>query len=345
MVSLERRSGGGILTARTARWADEENREGWAAETFGAECNPTGNPIGGGDGYADVVKSRDRSVRSYEDLALALKEAAAGDVVFVPADVRIDMSGRPGLGIPEAVTLAGDRGTDGSAGGLVYSNAPDTPFLLRTEGDCIRVTGLRFRGPYPHRDRAAHTSNGILTSHFALEIDNCEIRGFSVAATRFDDGATRGYVHHNFIHHNQKGGLGYGVSINGATVLVEANLFDWCRHHVASSGTPGSGYEARYNICLDHANGHLFDMHGGQDRGDATEISGDWMDIHHNTFIAQHVRSVVIRGAACQDARIHHNRCLSPLPENVVRAGGNTRAYQNLLGPEGQLVENQRVES
>ena len=344
MISIERTSGGGILTARTARWASEENQEG-RPETFGAEHNPTGNPIGGGDGYTDGFRRGDRSVGTYDELARALREAAAGDVVFVPADVEIDMSVLPGLGIPEGVTLAGDRGAGGAAGGLVYSNAPDTPFLFRTEGDCARVTGLRLRGPYPHRDRAAHTSNGILTSDFALEIDNCEIRGFSVAATRFDDGATRGYVHHNFIHHNQKGGLGYGVSINGATVLVEANLFDWCRHHIASSGTPGSGYEARYNICLDHANGHLFDMHGGQDRGDATEISGDWMDIHHNTFIAQDVRSVVIRGAPCQDARIHHNRCLSPLPENVVRAGGNTRAYRNLLGPEGQLVANQRVET
>ena len=342
MVSIERRSGGGILTARTARWASEAKQKD-RPETFGAEHNPTGNPIGGGDGYADGFRSGDRSVRSYDDLARALEGAAAGDVVFVPADAEIDMGGRPGLGIPEAVTLAGDRGADGSAGGLVYSNAPDTPCLFRTEGDCIRVTGLRFRGPYPHRDRAAHSSFGIFTAHFSLEIDNCEISGFSVAATRFDDGATRGYVHHNFIHHNQKGGLGYGVSINGATVLVEANLFDWCRHHIASSGTPGSGYEARYNICLDHANGHLFDMHGGQDRGDATEISGDWMDIHHNTFIAQDVRSVVIRGAPCRDARIHHNRCLSPHPENVVRAGGNTRAYRNLLGPEGQLVANQRV--
>ncbi len=343
MISIERASGGGIRTARTARWRGETDLEG-DTEAFGAEHNPTGNPIGGGEGYADRFTGGIRSVRGYGELALALDKAAAGDVVFVPRDAEIDMGGRPGLTIPEAVTLAGDRGAGGSAGGLIYTNAPETPFLFKTAGDHARVTGLRIRGPYPHRERAAHSSYGIITSHFALEIDNCEISGFSVAATRFDEGATRGYVHHNFIHHNQKGGLGYGVSINGATVLVEANLFDWCRHHVASSGLPGSGYEARYNICLEHANGHLFDMHGGQDRGDATEISGDWMDVHHNTFIAQHVRSVVIRGAPCQDAGIHHNRCLSPVPENVVRAGGNTRAFRNVLGSDGRLVAKQRVE-
>lgn len=342
MISIERATGGGIQTARTARWAGEADLEG-GNEAFGAEHNPTGNPIGGGEGYADGFTGGVRSVRDYGELARALDAVAAGDVVFVPRDAEIDMGGRPGLAIPQAVTLAGDRGVGGSAGGLVYSNVPDTPILFRTAGDHARVTGLRIRGPYPHRERAAHSSYGIMTSHFALEIDNCEISGFSVAATRFDEGATRGYVHHSFIHHNQKGGLGYGVSINGATVLIEANLFDWCRHHIASSGSPGSGYEARYNICLEHANGHLFDMHGGQDRGDATEISGDWMDVHHNTFVAQDVRSVVIRGAPCQDARIHHNRCLSPLPENVVRAGGNTRAFLNVLGADGRLVANQRV--
>ncbi len=342
MISIERASGGGIRTARTARWSGEADLEG-GTEAFGAEHNPTGNPIGGGEGYGDGFTGGVRSVCGYGELARALDEAAGGDVVFVPRDAEIDMGGRPGLTIPEAVTLAGDRGACGSAGGLIFSNVLDTPFLFRTAGDHARVTGLRIRGPYPHRERAAHSSYGIMTSHFALEIDNCAIWGFSVAATRFDEGATRGYVHHNFIHHNQKGGLGYGVSINGATVLVEANLFDWCRHHIASSGSPGSGYEARYNICLEHANGHLFDMHGGQDRGDATEISGDWMDIHHNTFIAQDVRSVVIRGAPCQDARIHHNRCLSPMPENVVRAGGNTRAFRNVLGADGRLVAKQGV--
>ncbi len=342
MVSIVRRSGGGILTERTPRWAREAELED-GAETFGAEHNPTGNPIGGGEGCTDGFTGGDRSVRDYGELARALEEAEAGDVVFVPGDAEIDMGGRPGLSIPEMVTLAGERGADGSAGGLVFSNVLETPFLFKTAGDGVRVTGLRFRGPYPHRDRAAHTSYGIITSHFALEIDNCEISGFSVAATRFDEGASRGYVHHNFIHHNQKGGLGYGVSINGATVLIEANLFDWCRHHIASTGSPGSAYEARFNICLEHANGHLFDMHGGQDRGDATDISGDWIDIHHNTFKAQDVRSVVIRGVPTQDARIHHNRCLSALPDNVVRAGGNTRAYRNLLGPEGLLVADQEV--
>ncbi|MDA0748460.1 MAG: right-handed parallel beta-helix repeat-containing protein, partial [bacterium] len=255
----------------------------------------------------------------------------------------IDMSGQETLNIPEGVTLGSTRGVASSEGGLIFSDALDTPGLFHTAGDCVRITGLRIRGPYAERERAAHSSNGIETAHFALEIDNCEISAFAVAATRFILGASRGYVHHNYIHHNQLGGLGYGVSIGGASVLVEGNLFDWCRHHIASSGAPGSAYEARYNICGENANGHLFDMHGGRDRGDATDIAGDWMDIHHNTFMAQDVRSVGIRGIPSQGTQIHHNWFYSSDPENIVRASGKTRVFQNVLGADRTLVEEVEV--
>ena len=174
-------------------------------------------------------------------------------------------------------------------------------------------------------------------------MDNCEISGFSNSATAFTVGSSRGYVHHNLIHHNQKAGLGYGVSVGGGEVLVEANRFDYCRHHIASSGAPGSAYEARYNICGENANGHLFDMHGGRDRGDATDIAGDWMNIHHNTFECIEARSVGIRGVASHGARIHHNWFYSPDPENIVKAGYGTRVYRNVLGPGRELNEEQEV--
>ena len=48
-------------------------------------------------------------------------------------------------------------------------------------------------------------------------------------------------------------------------VLIEANRFNNGRHHIASTGRPGSSYEARYNIILENANSHHFDMHGARD--------------------------------------------------------------------------------
>ena len=211
--------------------------------------------------------------------------------------------------------------------------------MFSSGGDCVRITGLRVRGPYPHRDRIDQASGGIRSSHYATEIDNCEVSGFRGSATGFGPGASHGYVHHNHIHHNQQAGLGYGVSIGGAFVLVEGNFFDWCRHHVASSGAPGSGYEARYNLCGENANGHLLDMHGGRDRGDGTDIAGDWMNIHHNTFQCTEARSVGIRGVPSQSVRIHHNWFSSPDPENIVRVGGGTEVTRNWLGRDRRFVE------
>jgi hypothetical protein len=336
MAAVVRHLGKPVVTDRMGRWEHEIDRAS-DREAFGAEHNPTGNPIGGGEGYGEILQDGDFVVRSYEEMRRALSEAKDGQVVFVPADATVDFSGQEALQIPEGVTVASDRGLDASPGGLLCSTPLITPGMLRTAGDCVRVTGLRIRGPYQDRERIAQGSSGFSAHHFAAEVDNCEISGFANSATAFPAGAARGYVHHNHIHHNQKAGLGYGVSVGGGEVLVEANLFDYCRHHIASSGAPGAAYEARYNVCGQHANGHLFDMHGGRDRGDATDIAGDWMHIHHNTFQCTVARSVGIRGVPSQGARIHHNWFFSPDRENIVRTGGETRVYQNVLGPERAL--------
>ena len=332
---------GDVYTNRTARWEHEAGLE--EEETFGAEHNQTGNPIGGGEDYGEVFTGGDFRVRSYEELQAALETAKAKQVVFVLGDAEIDMSGRPELSIPEGVTLASTRGHSGSKGGLVFFDPLKTPGLFASAGDCVRITGLRVRGPYLHRDRIDVDSRGISTTHFGTEIDNCEISGFRSSATGFGAGASRGYVHHNHIHHNQQAGLGYGVSLAG-DVLIEGNLFDWCRHHIASSGAPGSGFEARYNICGENANSHLFDMHGGRDRGDATDIAGDWMNIHHNTFKCEEFRSVGIRGVTSQGAVIHHNWFYSPDPQNVVRTSEGVEVYRNVLGPDREVIDRLEIE-
>ncbi len=338
MAVILRDDPGPVLTSRTPRWELEADLEG-GDETFGAEGNPTGDPIGGGEGYSRLCSGGDHVARSYEEVAIAFEEARAGEAVFVPADAEIDMGGREALTIPEGVTLASSRGLGGSEGGMVYSDVMSTPGLFRSGGDCVRISGLRIRGPYPHRDRIDSAANGIHASHFGLEIDNCDIWAFSVAATSFGVGASRGYVHHNTIHHTQRAGLGYGVSVSGGDVLIEANFFDYCRHHIASTGAPGIAYEARYNICGENANGHLFDVHGGRDRGDATDISGDWVNIHHNTFQCATASSVGIRGVPSQGAKIHHNWFYSSDPENIVRTSGGTEVYQNVMGPDRDLLD------
>jgi len=342
-----------VLTERTARWEHEANREG-EEEHFGAEHNPTRNPIGGGEGYKDIITKGDFTVRTFDELRDALEKAKEGQVVFIPGNVEIDMTGRTRLSIPAGVALASTRGLQGSEGALVFSDTQGVGYLFVTAGDCVRITGLRIRGPHPHRT-AVPDSLGILTTHFGFEMDNCDISAFACGAIYVRSGARRAYVHHNYIHHNQRQGLGYGVCVDDADVLIEANIFDWCRHHICGgNGTPGTGYEARYNICRLNANGHLFDMHG---QASGSGIAGDWMNIHHNTFMCPDQVSIGIRGTPNQGAKIHHNWFHNPDPAkaafviaSVFGSGGknwgmrsigdqaHSRAYRNVYGTERKLI-------
>jgi len=312
------------------RGAPAETRPG--AETFGAEANPTGDPIGGGRGYRRVIAKGDLRAGTLRELLGALKRARPGQVVYVADDAEIDMSGQKGVVIPGGVTLASGRGRDGSKGGLLFSTKLDAAPLFRTGGDNVRVAGLRLRGPDPERRTdqmrklgkqgkyySIPNSNGIQCAHKRLEVDNCELSGWSHAAVYLRKGAAEAHVHHNFIHHNQRLGLGYGVCLDQAVGLVEANRFDYCRHHIAGTGRAGTSYEARYNLVLEHANGHSFDMHGGADRKDKTDVAGDWIRIHHNTFRATSVPAVVVRGKPREACDVHHNWFLHDEAARAVR--------------------------
>jgi hypothetical protein len=321
-----------------------------AAETYGAESNPTGSPIGGGKDYKAYVTSAQYRVKTPVELVTALQKAASGEVIYVEDGVEMNLTEYPDLVIPAGVTLAGGRGHSNHSGALLYTTALDRSPLLLVGGEGVRVTGLRVRGPDQQRRTkqmkkllkvggrskengyySIPNSNGIVSAHSNLEVDNCEIWGWSHGAIYLKKGKGH-YIHHNFIHHNQRSGLGYGVCHNMAVSLVEANIFDWCRHAIAATGRSGGAYEARYNIVLKNANGHSFDMHGGKDRKDGTNIAGDWMKIHHNTFNSS-VWPVVIRGIPNEMSEIHHNWFVHPKKADKCvlqyNAKGNLHIYRN----------------
>ncbi len=305
------------------------------AETFGCEANPTGDPIGGGEGYSQIYDGGDYVASTAEELTEALAAAQPGEVIYVPHGVEIDLTDSPTLTIPEGVTLAGSRGRDGSPGALLHMDEAGRMFV--SGGPEVRLTGLRFRGHYAGAERIGTSSYFISISHWGNEIDNSEVFNFNLAAIGVGSGALNCQIHHNFIHHNQRGGLGYGISLSSGDVHIIANIFDYCRHHIASSGSPGSGYEAAWNLVLENATSHHFDMHGGRDRGDATDIAGDWLHIHHNTFRGTR-RHVAIRGVPSDGARIHNNWFMAE-PGKAVSTGGNTLVYRNVYGPEKTLEE------
>ena len=134
------------------------------------------------------------------------------------------------------------------------------------------------------------------------------------------------YIHHNYIHHVQQQGLGYPVTLNRATAIIEANIFDYYRHAIAASGHTGTGYEARYNLVKANAINHAFDMHGGTDfcanqSAPCTEqekiMAGAYVNIHHNTFEITAHDAIRIRGIPTDYVEVHSNWFLNNTEERV----------------------------
>ena len=71
-------------------------------------------------------------------------------------------------------------------------------------------------------------------------------------------------------------------------------------------------------------------------------MAGDYVNIHHNTFLIRNFEAVVIRGVPTQSVEIHHNWFAS-YPQQSVRykfyQGGNVNVYDNVHGPKQGLMK------
>ncbi len=342
-----------LLVLPSSARADEPTWTEIDGVVYGAKPDERG-PIGGGEGYTKIVTQGDYTAKDVDSLLDALSKAKKGQVVFIPDETEIDLTARiyiEGivLDVPEGVTLAGERGHNGSKGALLTSDALKTQVMIRPAGPKVRITGIRLRGPNPKRYLAHHrrafgpgggrhkyyykfpTQDGIRTEHAGLEVDNCEISAFGHAGICLRTG-TGHHIHHNFIHHCQYNGLGYGISHNEASSLIEYNLFDWNRHSIAGTGRPGCTYIARHNVELGTSLSHCFDMHGGRDRKDGTDIAGTSIEIHNNTFRAPQT-PIAIRGVPQDKCDVHHNWFVRhDSAAKAVRASKRTIVHDNAYG-------------
>jgi len=335
------------IAADKATWVEIDNT------IYGAKPDKRG-PIGGAAGYTKIVTRGDYTVNNLDALLTALAKAKAPQVIFIPGETVIDLTARMYidqlvLEVPAGVTLAGNRGRGGSKGALLTSDALKTPVMIRPGGPDVRITGLRIQGPNPKRYLDHHrrafgrggagrkyyykfpTSIGIRTEHPRLEVDNCEISAFGHSGIYLVEGVGH-HIHHNFIHHCQYNGLGYGLCHNTAASLIEQNLFNWNRHSIAGTGRPGCSYIARGNVELGVSLSHCFDMHGGRDRNDGTDIAGTSIEIYNNTFGAPQT-PIVIRGVPEEKCDVHHNRFLKHRnAAQAVRASKKTKVHNNTYG-------------
>lgn len=268
------------------------------------------SPIGGGTAYEHTVSRADATVvvTNRTRLRAALDAAEPGDTVFVPGTARVNLTSDLPLVVPPGVTLASDRGVDGSDGALLYTTRGTTATPLLVAKDEARVTGLRLRGygegwtPAPRDEPRTH---GIRVPETAanVTIDNNRITHFvsSCVAGEGDHLA----VHNNYIAYCNQIGYGYGVAVEQRG-LVACNYFDHTRHAVAAPGWPGNSYEARYNVVGPHVQSHAFDVH---------PPGGDAVEIHHNTVMAtvrynsntSRVPSVRLRGVSARPSAIYAN--------------------------------------
>ena len=231
------------------------------------------------------------------------------------------------LVVPPQTTLASGRGRSGSRGARLFSRTFTGCPLLDVNATGVRITGLRIQGPDSsiENDDPIHCRaepSGILVSSDGplrreVEIDNNELSAWPEAAINIIN--VQGVrVHHNVIRFNRRQehngtcgsdayGLGYGVVVGPGSVAVEANIFDHNRHDIASGGRPGSFYTATYNLVLGGAVDHSFDVHGGTDREDATNIAGSGFVIHHNTFVESDKPAVRLRGVPIRGAWVYKN--------------------------------------
>jgi hypothetical protein len=80
-------------------------------------------------------------------------------------------------------------------------------------------------------------------------------------------------------------------------------------------------------------------MHGGADRKDKTNIAGDRIKIHHNTFYSY--LPIVIRGKPTEICEIHHNwfeKNSTPRQACIQKnVKGNLKIYRNQYGKEKKI--------
>lgn len=283
-----------------------------------------------------------------------------GSVVALSPDGSFDMSSFPApVLIPAGVTVRGDRrGTNLGpeiSGGICFA-VLGVPFctgsfrnfadagadhMFDVQGDYVRLTGVRLRGPSRSTDEATPVIKGIMIAPSNSNmpatwtaVDHNDISdwpGVAVGTTSLLAGSPDistnhcvsldanappvAYVGRNFIHHNERKNFGYGIGAGGK-VMAAGNTFLMNRHSIAADGEAHDTYTAWFNLVLSNVPSYAktfgvsreqdFDMHG-TGSGGYGGIAGDKLDIGWNTFLGGDRLNFSLRGYPCARDYFHDN--------------------------------------
>lgn len=265
--------------------------------------------IGGGEGYEEIVTqdAADTVVSTQDELSTALSGASSGDVVFIESSAEINMD-NTSLTVPAGVTVASDRGEDGSAGALLQTSRGNEPGQLFQMNADSRITGIRMRGPWPDGPNGSTMSDAVSVVATGVEIDNCLIEQFSYAGVNLNNGEA--HVHHNVIRENNRGGLGYGVTMSSGQPLIEYNYFNYNRHSIASTGSH-TGYVCRYNHFGPDATGIVIDIHSPA--GEHSEVHNNIVEaVDHIGGSNEPLPGLQVRGVPGNSYEIYENWFFNP---------------------------------
>ena len=344
----------------------DKDKDDPAAGVYGAEANTTGDPIGGGEGYRAIEQTGDYRVADAATLLQVLQKAQAGEVIYIEPGTEIDLTGRTNLSVPANVTLAGNRGENGSPGPLLFTtNMPDRSVLFKLR-EGARMTGLRIQGPDPDYDAYQFQVNSanrtktrcMITTGANIEVDNCEISNFDRGGIEFQAGTRDLHVHHNFLHDIGQNPLA-ALKEAGTPVLIEANIIEWVRFALAGTGFPGSGFEARYNKIVRKPVPAVWQPYDGSPaisisnysdikREQGIRLSGEQFSIHHNTFMSEAPGdgSVGLSGDAAFYgipqilAELYNNRFMAEeANQAVLHESGNIWVHNNMYGVGEKMIE------
>lgn len=259
---------------------------------------------------APVLRSQaDAFVSTREQLLAAFK--AGKKVIWIENTAKIDLSLVTGDGapdprvmVPDGTTIASGRSATELGGMLFDSRRIAGQRYMLGLGNHCRITGLRLRGPSRSTEEGLVESAAILVKEVQdIVVDRNEMYNWPGSSVDLRgpintfETAGRVRVTSNYIHHNLQCGAGYGVWIDneGTFAVIDLNVFDDNRHHVAGHGDAHSGYVAERNLVLSsgekcgvglidpgYYNQH-FDMHG-LGSGGYGGIAGETIQIVQNTI-------------------------------------------------------------
>lgn len=244
-----------------------------------------------------VLSQTKYTANNITELKNALVKAQFNDTIFIPNNNVILLSNTT-IVLNKGVKLISERNNLNKEGAILYSTTfyPELSFIPTIlMKDSSEISGFRIQGPNGDiTDHNQITQRGVAN---AIKIDGYNVKILNNEIYNFDKWAIWAYkskdneIAYNYIHHNKLAGYGYGVWIGGfglekgGMTLIHHNIFDNCRHAIASSGSFNSWY-AYNNFFLRQQTFVNLDRHG-QGRG---IIGGVHTWVKNNTFYSKQIQ-------------------------------------------------------